>query len=62
MSTNGAHQKITMFGVISTNGKQFFRCCEKLNTSKFIDYLKAMYSVHGKVLAIADPGAVSPVK
>ncbi len=54
MSTNGAHQKITMFGAISTNGKQFFRCYKKLTTSKFIDYLKAMYSVHGKVLVIAD--------
>ena len=54
MSTNGAHQKITMFGANSTNGKQFFRCYKKLTTSKFIDYLKAMYSVHGKVLAIAD--------
>ena len=54
MSTNGAHQKITMFGANSTNGKQFFRCYEKLNTPTFIAYLKAMYSVHGKVLVIAD--------
>ena len=54
MSINGAHQKITMFGANSTNGKQFFRCYKKLATSKFIDYLKAMYSVHGKVLVIAD--------
>ena len=43
-----------MFGANSTNGKQFFRCYDKLTTSKFIDYLKAMYSVHDKVLVIAD--------
>ena len=53
VSHNGAHTKITMFGAISTNGRQFFRCYKKLTTSKFIDYLKAMYSVHGKVLVIA---------
>ena len=54
VSHNGTHTKITMFGAISTNGKQFFRCCEKLDASKFIYYLKTMYSVHDKVLVIAD--------
>ena len=54
VSHNGTHTKITMFGAISTNGKQFFRCYEKLNTSKFIDCLKKIYGAHGKVLVIAD--------
>ncbi len=53
MSTNGVHQKITMFGANSTNDKQFFRCYEKMNTPTFIAYPKAMYSVHDKVLVIA---------
>ena len=54
MPADGAHQKITRLGVVSANGRQFFRFCEKLNTDAFIAYLKAIHSAHDKILVIAD--------
>ena len=54
ISNNGAHQKITMFGAISTNGRQFFRRYDKLDAATFEDYLMKMHKAHDKILVIAD--------
>ena len=41
---NGSHKKITVYGSLAKDGRQFFRTYDRFNTSAFILYLKELYS------------------
>ena len=54
VSYTGNHKKITMYGAIAGDGRQFFRTYDKFDSSTFVHYLQEMQKRFGKVAVIAD--------
>ena len=50
----GSHKKVTVYGAIAKDGKQFFRTYDRFDAPTFIEYLKAMQRHFGKVVAVVD--------
>ena len=50
----GSHKKITVYGSLAKDGRQFFRTYDRFNTSTFILYLKELQKHFGKVAMITD--------
>ena len=50
----GSHKKITMYGAIARDWRQFFRTYDKFDSSTFVRYLQEMQKRFGKVTVIAD--------
>ena len=50
----GSHKKITAYGSITADGRQFFRTCEKFDAPTFVRYLKEMQRRFGKVAVVVD--------
>ena len=50
----GSHKKITVYGSITSDGRQLFRTYEGSNSETFVAYLKELQRRFGKVLVIAD--------
>ena len=54
MPYTGSHKKVTVYGAIAKDGKQFFRTCDRFDAPTFVEYLKAMQRHFGKVVAVVD--------
>ena len=50
----GSHRKITVYGSLARDGRQFFRTYDRFNASTFLLYLKEMQKHFGKVTVITD--------
>ena len=50
----GSHKKITAYGSITTDGRQFFRTYEKFDAPTFVRYLKEMQRHFGKMAVVVD--------
>ena len=50
----GSHKRITAYGSITMDGRQFFRTGSWFNASTFVAYLKAMQRHFGKVAVMVD--------
>ena len=50
----GSHKKVTVYGAIAKDGRQFFRTYDRFDAPTFIEYLKAMQRHFGKVVAVVD--------
>ena len=50
----GSHRKITVYGSLARDGRQFFRTYDRFNASTFLLYLKEMQKHFGKVAVITD--------
>ncbi len=50
----GSHKRITVYGSISQDGRQFFRTHEKFDGFTFVRYLKNMHGHFGKVAVTVD--------
>ena len=54
MPYTGSHKKVTVYGAIAKDGRQFFRTYDRFDAPTFIEYLKAMQRHFGKVVAVVD--------
>ena len=52
--STGSHRKITVYGSLARDGRQFFRTYDRFNASTFLLYLKEMQKHFGKVAVITD--------
>ena len=50
----GSHKRITAYGSITMDGRQFFRTASGFNAPTFVAYLKAMQRHFGKVAVLVD--------
>ena len=50
----GSHQKFIVYGMMTENGRGFFRSYEKFNSVSFIDYLDEACRKFGKIFVIVD--------
>jgi len=50
----GSHKKITVYGSLARDGRQFFRTYERFDTPAFIMYLRELQKHFGKVAMITD--------
>ena len=50
----GSHKRITAYGSITMDGRQFFRTASGFNAPTFVAYLKAMQRHFGKVAVMVD--------
>ena len=57
VSYTGSHKKVVVTGMLSTDGRQIFRTCEKFDARSFIDILKIAHKKFGKICVIADNAA-----
>ena len=54
MSTTGSHQKTSVFGTISMDGRQFFRQYHVFNQYAFLKYLKQLERKFGRLILFID--------
>ena len=50
----GSHRKVTIYGSIASNGRQFFRTYDKFNAVTFVAYLKELQRHIRKAVLICD--------
>ena len=50
----GSHRKVTIYGSLALDGRQFFRTYDRFNASTFIAYLKELQRHFGKAMIITD--------
>ena len=50
----GSHEKITAYGSIAKDGRQFFRTYERFDADTFVRYLKGLRRHFGKVAVTVD--------
>ena len=50
----GSHKRITVYGSITADGRQFFRTYEKFYAPTFVRYLKEMQRHFGKMAVVVD--------
>ena len=54
MPYTGSHKKVTIYGSLALDVRQFFRTYDRFNTITFIAYLKELQKHFGKVVMICD--------
>ena len=54
MPYTGSHKKITIYGSLALDGRQFFRTYDRFNTVTFVAYLKELQKRFGKAVLICD--------
>ncbi len=50
----GSHRKVTIYGSLALDGRQFFRTYDRFNASTFVAYLKELQRHFGKAVIITD--------
>ena len=50
----GSHRKVTIYGSLASDGRQFFRTYDKFNAVTFVAYLKELQRHFGKAVLICD--------
>ena len=50
----GSHKKVTIYGSLALDGRQFFRTYDRFNASTFVAYLKELQRHFGKAVIITD--------
>ena len=58
----GSHKRITAYGSITMDGRQFFRTASGFNAPTFVVYLKATQRHFGKVAVMVDRASPAPRK
>ena len=60
-----SHKRVSVYGTITKDGRQFFRTCDRFNTPTLIKYLKSMQKHFGRAAVVMDrpillQGSVDP--
>ena len=50
----GSHRKVTIYGSLALDGRQFFRTYDRFNAVTFVAYLKELQRHFGKAVLICD--------
>ena len=50
----GSHRKVTIYGSLALDGRQFFRTYDRFNAVTFVAYLKELQRHFGKAMLIRD--------
>ena len=50
----GSHKKVTIYGSLALDGRQFFRTYDRFNAVTFVAYLKELQRHFGKAVLICD--------